>query len=879
MYQSLFAKLQPEDTIITVNQRLSAYLRERYNVYQQQLGVPVWQTPDILPLTTWLERCWLECQIKTTVPPLILLKPAHELMLWQQIIAQSPAGENILNVFATAQMAKSAWELCIQWQIDINTFQFQQTEDTCTWKKWADTFQHLCVKNNWLDNPSLMNHIAETIKSNLINLPKHIYLIGFDELNPQQKYLFSTLQKCNCSFQHIHTSDSRARPIVASFPDTEIELTTMTRWAYDLWKKNPEAHIGCVVPNLTNIRMQIVNIFSSIFTPENILPGYHLTPTPFNISSGNNLSEFPLVETALRILKLTDKISFENLTALLHSPYLGFAEKEMLARAELDITLRNHGDDVFLLQQIITAAKKTHCPKLAVQLQTHLKNQTQINTPKTPTQWLSYFKQQLDALGWPGERTLDSMEFQQCERWLNLLNEFASFDFIHHEISLQQALQLLGNLIATIVFQPKSTGSTIQVLGLLEAAGIEFDYLWIMDLHDDVWPPAANPNPFIPKSIQRQLNIPHATQQRELQYCKTITERLCQSATQVYLSYPEFEEDRKLHPSPLIKLIPTTPGNITLTAYKNYLEYIQDSASIEFFTDEKGIPVNMLENIHGGVNIFKQQAACPFRAYANFRLKTKSLGTPDIGLNTLERGSLLHLVLEFFWRKVIDQKNLLALTTDALNNVIDQVIDEALAIFKKDRPFTFKTQFTQIEKIRLRSILTKWLEREKKRPAFSVLATEQEQKYTIANMDLHLRIDRIDQLADGNYMLIDYKTGETSVAAWFGQRPDEPQLPLYYISHQHSVSGLLFAEINAKSAELKGISAEGDEIKGITTQIRLKNPEVPNHWGELKNYWHVTLEKLGDEFRKGYAKVDPKKGNNTCQHCDLQILCRRFEMK
>jgi hypothetical protein len=32
--------------------------------------------------------------------------------------------------------------------------------------------------------------------------------------------------------------------------------------------------------------------------------------------------------------------------------------------------------------------------------------------------------------------------------------------------------------------------------------------------------------------------------------------------------------------------------------------------------------------------------------------------------------------------------------------------------------------------------------------------------------------------------VIDYKTGEAKVAAWLGDRPDEPQLPMYALGRQ-----------------------------------------------------------------------------------------------
>jgi len=95
-------------------------------------------------------------------------------------------------------------------------------------------------------------------------------------------------------------------------------------------------------------------------------------------------------------------------------------------------------------------------------------------------------------------------------------------------------------------------GAPVQVMGMLEAAGLRFDHLWIMGLHDEALPAPANPNPFLPTSLQRQHKLPHSSAERELEFANKLAERLLASAPDVVLSYPEREGDRTLSPSPLV---------------------------------------------------------------------------------------------------------------------------------------------------------------------------------------------------------------------------------------------------------------------------------------------------------------------------------------
>jgi hypothetical protein len=48
-------------------------------------------------------------------------------------------------------------------------------------------------------------------------------------------------------------------------------------------------------------------------------------------------------------------------------------------------------------------------------------------------------------------------------------------------------------------------------------------------------------------------------------------------------------------------------------------------------------------------------------------------------------------------------------------------------------------------------------------------------------------------------------------------------------------------------------------------------------WKPLLKAWRSEAESLGEGFASGAAIVDPKRGLQTCRHCDLQTLCRVFE--
>ncbi len=88
-------------------------------------------------------------------------------------------------------------------------------------------------------------------------------------------------------------------------------------------------------------------------------------------------------------------------------------------------------------------------------------------------------------------------------------------------MNLAQVIDWLGQQAANSRFQVEDEGAPVQVMGMLEAAGLRFDHLWIMGLDDEALPSPANPSPFLPVSLQRQHRLPHSSSERELEFASS----------------------------------------------------------------------------------------------------------------------------------------------------------------------------------------------------------------------------------------------------------------------------------------------------------------------------------------------------------------------
>jgi ATP-dependent helicase/nuclease subunit B len=497
------------------------------------------------------------------------------------------------------------------------------------------------------------------------------------------------------------------------------------------------------------------------------------------------------------------------------------------------------------------------CPELQRVLRRVEKLLQKLPQEQQPSEWSRGIGNLLEAFGWPGDRAPSSREFQTIEAWRGLLSKFASLDLTAPPMNLAQAVDWLHQQAANARFQVEDEGAPVQVMGMLEAAGLRFDHLWIMGLHDDALPAPANPNPFLPISLQRRHQLPHATAEHELEFASKLIGRLLAAAPDIVLSYPATEGDRVFAPSPLV-----ADG-----LWKDEEQAPAEHAwgVFEEIVDENGPPLAQSEST-GGSSIFKDMAACPFRAFAKHRLDARPLEDTDLGLSYRDRGTTVHKALELIWRELGSHARLLELTPNELGALIERGADAAVA---KLGPGIGR----DLEKRRLQKVLPEWLDIEKSRSEFTVVNTEAAREIAIGGLQVRVRADRVDAAPDGGQIILDYKTGQLKPRGWEGDRPDEPQLPLYCATSDQPVAGAAFAVIRVGELKFRGVTASDVSLPSFTKMS--VHPTIPFKRQLLE--WRRVLEHLAEDFRAGKAAVDPKPG--ACDNCGLRALCRIREFE
>ena len=880
----VFGALDRGVTVVTGNKRLAGVTRQAFEQSAMGKGLEVWPTPDILPWTAWLQRAWEEAVVSgAATAPELLLTSQQEQRIWEDIVTESVADQPLQQVTGTVRRAQEAWQLMQSWRLSLNDATFRYNSDSTAFFEWASRFEAKCMEKGWLSLALLSDELQRSIQAGDLPTPAELILIGFDELTPQQQRLLQTLVESGCDVRWTQLAGKESKEARIGCVDVRQEATTMARWVRQQLDENPETSIGVVVPELASQRDIVIHALDEILVPHALQPGHQSLVRPFNISLGPPLSMYPIISTACKLLGLlAPTISLEDAGRLLRSPFIAGWEREASARALLDGRLRETGElnvAVKTLRYHASQANKPYlCPLLAESLDAWVKATRECPRTDSPGQWSERFAGLLKVIGWASGRTLSSEEYQAAESWQELLGVFASLEPVTEPMAASTAVAQLRRMAGERTFQPQTGAVPVQVLGMLEASGLEFDSLWIMGLHDGAWPAPPRPNPFIPLPLQRDVGLPHSSEERELQVSRTMTRRMLTCADEVVVSFPLRSGDVDLRPSPLITdLASMDPEALELWSAPTWRDEVHDSARLTPLEEDPAPPLAN-EEVKGGSAVFKLQAACPFRAFAELRLGARALRQADIGLDAMARGSLMHRVLEKVWHALNSHEQLVTMEAAEVGAMVDTMVGEAVDEIASRYPQTFTRRFREMEAERLCRHVLEWLELEKQRAPFRVVEKEKKHEATAGGVRVQLKIDRIDELADGRQVMIDYKTGEVKPAQWFGERPDEPQLPLYSMAVGGDIAGVLFAQVKAGGMAFNGVAEDDGLAPGVKSYEKLKQTREASSWSVVLRDWRATMERLGEAFRNGEALVDPKQYPGTCTYCELKPLCRINEL-
>lgn len=869
---SLNQLLQQGVTVLTASRRLAHAVRLSFANQAQKAGESVWLTPQALPWDAWLRQQYVASRSTRAR----ILRPAQVRVLWDEIVSASPAASDLLNPSSAARLAARSWRRLHDYLIPVDHLQSFETPEAQALYSWCREYQRRCQKLEALDDARLSQWAFD---SGFVPAQK-VAIAGFDATTPAMSRL---LDRWRATGQLIgagaESTDSVAVKLMAA-ADTAAEIELTAQWARDQVLAGA-SNVGVIVPDLQQRRAEIRRVFEDVLAPGARHTHAAAVSLPVVISAPGPLGSYPLVDSALLILQIAlGDVSSTQAGRILRSPFLRGGESERAARAHADFRLREDQRDRWDWFKLERWAAQTHCDQLhlaARDLNVLLREST---STATPSEWAERFHKLWLTLGWPGERTLSSIEFQTLEKFQEVLADFGALDLVMGRIGLRRALSRLQDLVNDTPFEPETTAAAITVIDAATSAGMKFDALWVCGLEADRWPAAVSPDPLIPLELQRTARIPEASAADVLEHARVQLRRWLTCASTVVLSWPQRDGDIELNRSPLLAGLDESDGGSASASGSALRRQLFESRPVlESLPDDRA-PALPPQAARGGARTLELQSRCPFRAQGEVRLRAPQFPRVALGIRPVDRGAVLHGVLADVWGALRTREQLLAIDDGELaGRIRDSAQRRTMEAVAPDTPSRTRLAMLEIESVT--QLVFRLMAQERQRPPFTVDLAETSEQYEIGGLSITLRPDRIDVLEGGRQLLIDYKLGDShQPRKWLDAvpgRPPRPQLPLYGLAHAERLSGLAYAVLSPASVEYRGWSDGtpiGSGIVPYPMGLRIDLGD-PADWDALMHHWRFTLTRLAERYVAGDAAVDPLP--QECATCHLSTLCRIHE--
>lgn len=821
--------------VVTANRRLARRLAREYSDRQIARGKRAWLTPVIVAWPDWLAR--LFASAGTGVRPARL--NAHQSrVLWEQILADV-ISDPLVNVPGLTRHARDAWKRLHEWRVPFDEcVGAASSRDQHVFATAASRYREHLAQADWVDDATLCAAVTSAALSGSLVLPERVLLAGFDRRTPEAESLIAVLREAGTQVSMTPASRIGGETAVIACADPDAELRSAGAWAREALDGNADLRIGIVVTGLEQDAPRAGRLVR-----EGLVPGWQyasgLQRAAANVSFGRRLQDYPAIEIALLLLGWArSAITGKDLSLLLRSPFLGMPQTD--GRARLELGLRRMPDRDWSPALVIRALGDGDGSDDAADWLGRLHRFSDVvrSQPKeaSPATWAALIDRLLEEFGWPGAAPLESADFQLVNRWRDLLNDLAQLELVVPQMSLGHAVAQLRSMAADTVFQPEMEGAVIDVLGPLEAAGLEFDRLWITGLSAGQWPPPGRPNALISRRLQRHYGMPDADPDDTAAFAKRVIDRLLGSAGRCICSYPAHRDDAVETVTAL--LADTAPGSARRDPGWHALTLRAHAAAVSL-KDDTVPPVSPAETVAGGAATIQWQMDEPFGAFALGRLGILPLRPIEAGLAPALRGNLIHGAACHLYRERPAQAEVRGWSESELEERIDTAVDRAFTRYERNTDRKLRELF-MLERQRVARLLRELVQTDLQRGPFSIHALEEATELVLAGVRFRVRIDRIDRYDDGAVAILDYKTGSRRKFLDRNGEPTDVQLIVYAIASADPVAALGFYNVDSRETAL---DASGRDALGEDT------------WREALGRWSQDIERAAARFAAGDVRI------------------------
>ena len=780
-------------------------------------GVHAWETPPLRSYAAWLDDLWLE-HAGDRGPA---LSTNQSLALWRHVIAESAESGDLIGHAGAAEWAAGAWQLLHRWQIDPAAQRAAaQQVDYRAFLSWCGAYRAWLDRHGFLDRAEV-----EAALPSRIAPAGRLVVADLNEPYPARATLLAQLAVRGMTIETLGVPTAAGTRRAARLADAADELRAAFAWATQRLAANPAARVAIVVAAAARRGHEIERLAADL--PE--------APEACWIE-GRPIAAEPTIGAAVDALALASAHTpYATFGRWLRSPFFAAAREEPFARARLDAELRAEVRSQLPFQGAyrcgVAELLDARAPGSARALAAALAAIGGIRRA-TPGRWAHLATRFLAELGWQPPPTRSALL-----AWQSTLDELARLTPIVGEISLEAALAELTRLAARTP-QAALPARGVHVLARIDDVGPGYDAAWVTGFTDTAWPEPPHGNPLLPVALQRAHGMPYSSPRDAQERSARALERLVGRSRELVISWPARVYDYETEPSPAIRDWPTmSAGELTALTMARPLR----AAARETIADEA--PPLAGTRVAGGTGTLGRQARCPLRAFCQDRLGARSLEPLGFGVPARLRGIAAHRAAEALLAGEPAQADFAA-RMEAVAPSVERALAKLFGRARAHLAALYELEAEQLERM-----LVALLRAELTRAPFRVRAVEQRTSVAVGPLTFDVRIDRVDELADGTLAIVDYKTSERATSAdWFGPRLRDAQVPLYASQSAETVSAAVVARLTPAEARYFGFWSD-DAFPGRATKAA-----YPDTTEQLA-LWRTQLAELAAELAAGDTRI------------------------
>ncbi len=871
---------------LTSTGRLARRLRHQYRMSNLDQGRTGWESLAAFSLNDWLRIKWAEAW-----PEEIPAHPLFRLHLLTELLAEIPPPSALDEDIHLCQLLDDTCGTLIRHNVDPSSG--PSSSSLVEWRRTICRRFMVTLESKGFFHPAeLPSRVARGIMNGVLSCPDRIVLAGFDSPAPVEFDLFRTLEG-TAAVEHTDPPEQEPGLLEAvALPSPEQEVLYLLERIIEDAQTIPLHRIGIVVPDLEAYAPRIEEAFKSLTADAR-----PLHDACFNISLGKPVQSFPLIKAALLPLQiLLEGATRESLLSLFLSPYYRWGDTQRISRS--DRVWRASQVDEGLSDLI--GCLKRKAPDIlggipSAKMDRLLAfSKLDASSKKPFSSWLGELRTLWSSLDFPvvADET-DAIAFKHLREILGILDNHLSgtwmdgFD-LHSWLSFITAREM-----------SQAAGSEeagIQILGLIESRGHDFDRLYIIGLSDRALPQPVRPLPFLDASERKVVQ--GGTPESQYAFARTSFQRLLSSAPEVILLRPEQIDLEPLSPSPFwpgveerrsidlwsdpgpswlragwlksafdgLKLAQSLPSDI-LTAVTS----LGPSLSAGEARLQPDIPLTL------SLSEMEKAVVCPCRFFLEVILGIAPLRDPLTSLYPLERGQRLHRVLALFTREARERYAAANPAGEDARRLLADCVEKVLHDVALHPRWLIERRLWLDEK----GLLSAWLDMEIARRGEGWTVIAEEAAFDGLRIDgcpvvLKGRIDRIDAHPHHGLICWDYKTGSHPGKNDLLYRLTAPQLPVYLMALREGAVSGLEAPGNGPSLSIGYWQLKSPVEAGMTL---IGGSDVS--WDDTLREWTSLLAKIGRLIESGDFPPRPfpfsriERPETLCLSCPVRALCER----